>query len=73
MIDWLIDQNAEEDEKEELSNKFKLVKEGYETLSDPVKKQIYDTGTLDIIILDQTLVCTITPPPLGLYRISGLF
>jgi len=44
-----------EDEKEELSNKFKLVKEAYETLSDNSRRQIFDGGE-------------VKPPPGGWYQ-----
>jgi len=47
--------NAEEAELEEMSNKFKLVKEAYETLSDPAKKETFDTGA-------------VKPPPGGWYQ-----
>ena len=53
----LIDfQGAAEDEKEELSNKFKLIKEAYETLSDISKRNAYDSGA-------------VKPPPGGWYQV----
>lgn len=47
--------NAEDEEKEEFSNKFKLAKEAYEVLSDSEKRKGYDTGG-------------VKPPPGGWYQ-----
>merc|ERR1719192_2538286 len=47
--------NADEAEKEEFSNKFKLAKEAYEILSDNEKRKTYDIGA-------------VKPPPGGWYQ-----
>ena len=51
-------QGAAEEEKEELSNKFKLIKEAYETLSDTTKRNGYDSGA-------------VKPPPGGWYQVGS--
>ncbi len=47
-------QNANDDEREELLNKFKNIKEAYEVLSDADKRKLYDAGD-------------VKPPPGGWY------
>ena len=47
--------NADDAEKEEFSNKFKLAKEAYEVLSDMEKRKSYDSGG-------------VKPPPGGWYQ-----
>merc|ERR1719244_1284569 len=47
--------NADDAEKEEFSNKFKLAKEAYEVLSDTEKRKSYDSGG-------------VKPPPGGWYQ-----
>jgi hypothetical protein len=47
-------QNANDDEREELLNKFKNIKEAYEVLSDNEKRKLYDAGN-------------VKPPPGGWY------